>query len=69
MIYSNANTNHMLRRKSNIHKPKSVQENETHKILLDFGIQTDQTIPARRPDLDLINEKKELFHLSNVSFQ
>ena len=25
--------------------------NETHKILLDFELQTDQSIPARRPNL------------------
>ena len=38
-----------------MHKPESVLENETHKILWDFEIQTDHLIPARRPDLVLIN--------------
>ena len=41
-----------------IHKQESVRENETHKILLDFGIQTDHLIPARKPNLVLINKKK-----------
>ena len=37
------------------HKPESVLENETNKILWDFEIQTDRPITARRPDLMLIN--------------
>ena len=43
-----------------MHKPESVLENETHKILWDFEIQTDPLITARRPDLVLINKKKKL---------
>ena len=39
------------------HKPESVQENEMHKILLDFEIQMDDQIPARRPDLVLIKKR------------
>ena len=31
-----------------MHKPESVQENETHKILLDFDIPTDPLILARK---------------------
>ena len=34
-------------------------ENETHKFLLDFDIQTDPPISARRPDLAIINKKKK----------
>ncbi len=30
----------------------------THKLLWDFNIQTDHLIPARRPDLIIINKKK-----------
>ena len=30
----------------------ATQENDTHKLLWDFNIQTDQLIPARRPDLN-----------------
>ena len=41
-----------------MHQPESVRENETHKILIDFEIQTDHLIPARRQDLVLINIKK-----------
>ena len=40
-----------------MHKPKSIQENEMHKILQDFKIQMDRLISARRTDLVLI--KKE----------
>ena len=42
-----------------MHKPKPVLENETHRILWDFEVQTDHLIPARRPDLELINKKKK----------
>ena len=42
-----------------MHKPESVLENETHKILLDFEIQTDHIIPARRSDLVIVKKKKE----------
>ena len=31
-------------------KPESVLENETHKILRDFEMQTDHQNPARRPN-------------------
>ena len=36
----------------------SVLENDTNKLLWDFNIQTDHLIPARRPDLIIINQKK-----------
>ena len=42
-----------------IHKPASVPENETHKLLLDFDIQTDHLISTRRPNLIIINNKKK----------
>ena len=38
--------------------PESVLENETHKLLWDFEIQTNYQISARRPDLIIINEKE-----------
>ena len=41
-----------------MHKPESVLENETHKIIWDFQIKTDHLIPARRPDLMIVNRKK-----------
>ena len=43
-----------------MHNPASVLENEMHKLLWDFEIQTDYLITARRPDLIIINNKKEL---------
>ena len=42
-----------------MHKPESVLENETHRILWYFEIQTDQLIQARRPDLVIVNKKKK----------
>ena len=42
-----------------MHIPAPVLENDTHKILWDFNIQTDHLIPARRPDLMIINNKKK----------
>ena len=42
-----------------MHNPESILENETHKILWDFEIQTDHLIPARRPDLVIVNKKKK----------
>ena len=44
-------------------KPESVQENETHKILQGFVLQTDHIILARIPDLVWINTKKRSYYL------
>ena len=38
-----------------MHNPVSVLENDTHKHLWDFDIQTDNLISARQPDLLIIN--------------
>ena len=43
-----------------MHNPESVLENETHNHLWDFEIQTDHQISSRRPDLIIINQKREL---------
>ncbi len=40
-----------------MHNPAPVLENNTHKFLWDFDIQTDHLISARRPDLIIINKK------------
>ena len=40
-------------------KQESFLENETHKILWVSEIQTDNSIPARKPDLVQINKKKK----------
>ena len=42
-----------------MHNSESVLENETHKILWDFEMQTDHLILARRPDLVIVNKKKK----------
>ena len=42
-----------------MHNPAPVLENDTHKLLWDFNIQTDHLILARRPDLIIINKKKK----------
>ena len=43
-----------------MHNPAPVLENDTHKLLWDFNIQTDHLIPARRPDLIIINKKMRI---------
>ena len=42
---------------------ESVLENEAHKHLWDFEIQTDHEVSAKRPDLIIINQKRELADL------
>ena len=42
-----------------MHNPEAVLENDTHKLLWDFNIQTNHQISARRPDLIIINNKKK----------
>ena len=41
-----------------MHKRESILENETHKIVWDFEILTENLISARRPDLVTMNKKK-----------
>ena len=43
-----------------MHRPKFVQENETHKILWGFVIQTVHLIPAIKLERELINKKENL---------
>ena len=43
-----------------MHNPAPVLENDSHKLLWDFNIHTDHQIPARRPDLIIINKKKRI---------
>ena len=45
--------------------PASVLENDAHKLLWDFDIQTDHLISVKRPDLILINQKKKEENLQN----
>ena len=44
-----------------------VLENDTHKLLWDFDIQTDHLISARRPDLIIINKKKKICKIVNFA--
>ena len=46
-----------------MHNPAPVLENDSHKLLWDFNIQTDHLIPARRPDLIIINKNKGTFKI------
>ena len=46
-----------------IHNPSPVLENDMHKLLWDFNIQMDHLIPARRPDLIIINKKKRIYKI------
>ena len=43
-----------------MHNPAPVRENDTHKLLWNFNIQTDHLIPTTRPDLIIINKKKSI---------
>ena len=40
-----------------MHNPAGVLENDTHKFLWDFDLQTDHLISARRTDLIVIKRK------------
>ena len=42
-----------------MHNPESVLENQTHKLLWDFEIQTDHQISARRLDQKKKKKKKK----------
>ena len=46
-----------------MHNPAPVLENVTHKLLLDFDMETCLLISARRPNLLIIEKKKELAKL------
>ena len=41
-----------------MHKPESVLENETHKVLCCFEIQTNHLISTKKTDLMIVNKKK-----------
>ena len=43
-----------------MHNQESVLENNMHKILWDFEIQTDHLISVRRPDLVIVNKNKRI---------
>ena len=41
-----------------MHNQETVLKNETHKLRRDFEIQTDYLIPARWPNLVILNKKE-----------
>ena len=43
-----------------MHKSETIQVNKTHKILWDFEIKMDHQIPPRRPELVVMNKKKQI---------
>ena len=49
-----------------MHNPASVLENNTHKLLWDFDIETDPLILARRPDPIIIEKRRERAKLSTL---
>ena len=51
-----------------MHNPAPVVENNTHKLLWNFDIQTDHRISTRRPDLLIINKKKKKRNFKIVNF-
>ena len=48
-----------------MHNPAPVLENDSHKFLWD--IQTDHLIPARRPDLIIINKRKRICKIADFA--
>ena len=48
--------------------PAPVIENNTHKLLWDFDIETDYLISARRPDTIIINKQKKEEDFKIVDF-
>ena len=46
-----------------MHNPAAFRENDTHKLLWDFDLQTDHLISARRPDFIVTNKKKRIFKI------
>ena len=51
-----------------MHNSAPVLENDSHKLLRDFNIQTDHLIPARRPNLIIINKKKKKRICKTIDF-
>ena len=50
-----------------MHNPAPVLENDIHNLLWDFDIQTDHLISARRPDLLIINKKKRICKIVDLT--
>ena len=52
-----------------MYNPAPVLENDTNKLLWDLDIKMDHLISTRRPDLRIINKKRELEKLSTLLFR
>ena len=50
-----------------IHNPAPLLENDTHKLLWDFNIQTDHLISGRSPDLIIINKKYKICKIGDFA--
>ena len=50
-----------------MHNPSSVLENDTHKILWGFDIQTYHLISARWPDILIVNKKKRICKIADFA--
>ena len=50
-----------------MHNLVAVLENDTHKLLYDFEMQTDHLISARRPDLIVINKNKRTCKIVDIA--
>ena len=53
--------------KCHMHNPAPILENDIHKLLWDFDIQMNHLIPARRPDLIIINKEKKICKIVDFS--
>ena len=50
-----------------LHNPAPVLEHDFHEFLWHFNIQTNHLIPAKRPDLIIINKKKRICKIVNFA--
>ena len=50
-----------------MHNPAPVLENDSYKLLWDFNLQTDHLIPARRPELIIINKRKKICKIADFA--
>ena len=53
--------------KGYMHRPEAVLENDTHRLLWDFDVQTNHLISARRPDLIIISKEKKKREFAKLS--
>ena len=49
-----------------MYNPAPVLENEMHKLLWDFEVQTNYAISGRRPDFIIVKKKRELLEMGTL---